>query len=235
MRIKDIFFFDKVISTQILAREFISYKRDLMIVANEQEGGYGRYQRPWYSPVGGLYFSLLLNLEDREIFSLFDILFHILRSIVLACEETFSLKRKLQIKWPNDIYYEDRKLSGILAEKYNLSLICGCGMNLNNDKFPKELSNAISLKEILKREISSFEKFIFMENILKRLNYEKVNKRELLNFLKERNYLKDKKIKVLLPSKEEIIGVCEDIDDDYSLILEKGIKILSGEVEKIFL
>ncbi|MEO0096926.1 MAG: biotin--[acetyl-CoA-carboxylase] ligase [candidate division WOR-3 bacterium] len=235
MKIKDIFFFDKVFSTQILAKEFIPYKRNLMIVANEQEGGYGRYQRHWYSPIGGLYFSLLLNLEDKELFSLFDILFHILKSIILACEETFDLNEKLQIKWPNDIYYEDRKLSGILQEKYNLSLILGCGINLNNDKFPKEIKNAISLKEILKREISSNEKILFIENILQKINYEKIVKEELLNFLKERNYLKDKKVKIQLSQKKEIVSVCLDIDKDYSLVLEKGVKIFSGEVEKVYL
>lgn len=235
MRIKDIFYFDKVTSTQILAKEFINHKRNLLIVANEQIGGYGRYQRAWYSPIGGLYFSLLINLEDKEIFSLFDIVFFIIKNIVISLEDLFGLEKRFQIKWPNDIYYQDRKLAGILAEKYNLSLILGCGINLNNDKFPKEIINAISLKEILKREISSYEKSLIIENILKRINYERIDKEKLINFLKERNYLKNKRVKILLPQKREVVGVCLDIDNDYSLILEKGIKVFSGEVEKVYL
>lgn len=235
MKVKDIFYLDKISSTQILAKEFVNYKRNLLIIANEQIGGYGRYQRSWYSPVGGLYFSFLLNLSEKEILSIFDIIFFIIKSIVISCEEIFGLKGKLQIKWPNDIYYQDRKLSGILAEKYNLSLIFGCGINLNNDKFPKEITNAISLKEILKREISSYEKFLVIESILQKINFQKIVKEELLNFLKERNYLKDKKVKILLSQKKEVVGICLDIDEDYSLVLEKGIKIFSGEVAKVYL
>lgn len=235
MKIENIFFLDKVKSTQILAKEFISYKKNLVIVANEQERGYGRYQRFWYSPIGGLYFSFLLNLEDKEIFSPFDIVFYIVKSVIIACEEIFNLKKELKIKWPNDIYYQDKKLCGILAEKYNSCLICGCGINLNNDKFPLEVTNAISLKEILKREINSYEKFLLLENILQKINCQEIKKGDLLNFLKERNYLKNKRVKILLSHKKEIIGICVDIDDDYSLLLEKGIKIFSGEVEKIYL
>ncbi len=235
MKVKDVFYLDKITSTQILAKEFINYKRNLLIIANEQTGGYGRYQRNWYSPVGGLYFSFLLNLTEKEILSIFDIIFFIIKNIVISCEEIFGLKRKLQIKWPNDIYYRDRKLSGILAEKYNLSLIFGCGINLNNDKFPKEITNAISLKEILKREISSYEKFLLTEIILEKINSEKIVKEELLNFLKERNYLKNKRVKILLSPQKEIVGTCLDIDEDYSLVLKEGIKIFSGEVEKVYL
>ncbi|MCS7250083.1 MAG: biotin--[acetyl-CoA-carboxylase] ligase [candidate division WOR-3 bacterium] len=235
MRIKNILFFDKVESTQLLAKEFIFCKKDLLIVANEQEKGYGRYQRFWYSPIGGLYFSFLLNLEKEEIISPFDIIFHIVKSVTISCEEVFILKEKLQIKWPNDIYYQDRKLCGILAEKFNSSLICGCGINLNNNEFPQEINNAISLKEILKREINSYEKFLLLENILQKINYQEIRKEDLLIFLKERNYLKNKKVKILLSYKKEITGICVDIDEDYSLLLEKGIKIFSGEVEKVYL
>uniref|UniRef100_A0A7V6CMQ9 Biotin--[acetyl-CoA-carboxylase] ligase n=1 Tax=candidate division WOR-3 bacterium TaxID=2052148 RepID=A0A7V6CMQ9_UNCW3 len=227
--VKSIFFFDKVNSTQILAKKFIPFKSNLVIVAKSQEKGYGRFQRAWYSPEGGLYFSYLLNFQEN----IFDIIFHIVKSIILEIEELFDLKEKLQIKWPNDIYYQDKKLCGILAEKEDNFLIVGCGINVNEDSFPSFLKSAISLKMILKRTITTNEKYLLLENILYKSLFKKIEKEELVNFLKARNYLKNKKIKITLKGKE-IIDVCVDIAEDYSLILSSGKKISSGEVVKVF-
>uniref|UniRef100_A0A7V3ZUM3 Biotin--[acetyl-CoA-carboxylase] ligase n=1 Tax=candidate division WOR-3 bacterium TaxID=2052148 RepID=A0A7V3ZUM3_UNCW3 len=233
--VKSIFFLNKVDSTQILAKSFIPFKKDLIIVAKSQEKGYGRFQRNWYSPEGGLYFSFLLNLEENFLYNstIFDIVFHIVKSVVLSCEELFNLKEKLQIKWPNDIYYQDKKLCGILAEKENNFLIVGCGINVNEDCFPSFLEKAISLKMILRRTITTYERYLLLENIFYKSFFKKIEKEELVNFLKARNYLKNKKIRVALPNKE-IIDICLDIADDYSLILSSGKKITTGEVVKVF-
>ena len=57
------------------------------------------------------------------------------------------------IKWPNDIYWNDRKAAGILIESIVLGknwhwAVVGIGMNLNQESFPSDIPNAISLKQI---------------------------------------------------------------------------------------
>jgi BirA family biotin operon repressor/biotin-[acetyl-CoA-carboxylase] ligase len=57
------------------------------------------------------------------------------------------------VKWPNDIYWNDRKAAGILIESVIQGknwpfAVIGIGMNLNQDSFPREITNAISLKQI---------------------------------------------------------------------------------------
>ena len=66
---------------------------------------------------------------------------------------------KLSIKWPNDIYYGDRKLAGILIENRVSGgewrdCIVGIGLNVNQEKFVSEAPNPISLRQITQTEIS---------------------------------------------------------------------------------
>jgi BirA family biotin operon repressor/biotin-[acetyl-CoA-carboxylase] ligase len=70
---------------------------------------------------------------------------------------TTLLGEKVRIKWPNDIYYEDKKLGGILIE--NLiqgdrikNSVIGIGLNINQEFFPDAAANAISVKQILQKD-----------------------------------------------------------------------------------
>jgi BirA family biotin operon repressor/biotin-[acetyl-CoA-carboxylase] ligase len=67
------------------------------------------------------------------------------------------LGNDLKIKWPNDIYYGDKKLGGILIENLIQGTqlkhaIIGIGLNINQDSFPADAGNAISLKQILHKD-----------------------------------------------------------------------------------
>ena len=68
---------------------------------------------------------------------------------------------KLSIKWPNDIYVEDRKICGILIEhgisgEMLSSSVCGIGLNINQKEFPKDLPNPTSLIKELKEGTPDF-------------------------------------------------------------------------------
>ena len=76
------------------------------------------------------------------------------------------LGEKLKIKWPNDIYYGDKKLGGILIENalqgsQIKNSVVGIGLNINQEVFPLELPGAVSLKQILHRDYDL--KFILSE------------------------------------------------------------------------
>ena len=174
---------------QVIGREIIYYprldssnealKRNLqnqaieegtVYVAGKQEQGKGRRGRRWESPTGGLWFSFLLcpNLAMSQ-------------TALLSLTFAVALARSLEnlgpvyIKWPNDIYYRDKKIAGILLEmsgEIDLAdyLIVGIGLNLNTQKrdFPGAVAlDATSLLEEGGEVIAANDMLIA---VLKKLN-----------------------------------------------------------------
>jgi BirA family transcriptional regulator, biotin operon repressor / biotin---[acetyl-CoA-carboxylase] ligase len=122
----------------------------LAIVADEQTAGRGRLQRAWSSPKGaGLYFSILLRpriAADRWPLITF--------AAALAVSDALLESARVQtdIKWPNDLLANERKICGILAEAIETptgrAVVVGIGINLTNDAFPQGLSGvATSVKQ----------------------------------------------------------------------------------------
>jgi BirA family biotin operon repressor/biotin-[acetyl-CoA-carboxylase] ligase len=160
--------FEKLESTQKKAKEIVKEAEPWTVVlAKEQKGGYGRKGNFWYSPRGGLYFSVILpetKIEDLQILT-------ILAAFCVAkiLKEDFNLEPF--IKLPNDVYVNGKKICGILTEniifgKEVKNSIIGIGLNTNIEKFPKDLENvATSIKIELKKEVDNKElmKKIFEE------------------------------------------------------------------------
>lgn len=116
----------------------------LCVIAREQTKGRGRAGRTWISPPdAGLYFSLILrpktlNASAWPLITLMAAL--AVRDALLDVCQVES-----DIKWPNDILVNDRKLSGILAETIETvsgrAVILGIGINLDDRAFPPELND----------------------------------------------------------------------------------------------
>ncbi len=115
-----------------------------LFCASEQTRGRGRRGNNFFSPAKtGIYFSLMFKptMQKTTIFTV--------ASAVAVCEvlrETFQ--KPTSIKWVNDIFLENRKVSGILTEGIfdleNNSLsavIVGIGINLSTENFPEEIQN----------------------------------------------------------------------------------------------
>jgi BirA family biotin operon repressor/biotin-[acetyl-CoA-carboxylase] ligase len=118
-----------------------------VVTAAEQTAGRGRQGRSWVAPAGGalLYSAVIRPLERRH--GLLP-----LAAAVAACEAAEALEDGLEcaIKWPNDVWLEERKLAGTLIEARPQDgwAVIGVGLNLNitRDEFPAELRDtAISL------------------------------------------------------------------------------------------
>lgn len=116
----------------------------LCVVAREQTRGRGRAGRVWLSPAGaGLYFSIVLRPErlSQRSWPLITLMaaLAVRDALLEACE------LETDIKWPNDIMAEERKLSGILAEivetETGRAVIVGIGINLDDRAFPPELKD----------------------------------------------------------------------------------------------
>ena len=153
--------------------------------ADIQTAGKGRLSRQWDSAKGGLWFSVLFKSPTLSPF-------HLQKVCSLATLKTLNNqlelggKRNLPnqkspppkpflLKWPNDIYYNSRKISGCLQKNIlsstGINCIIGIGININNP-LPDELSQkAINLKTILSKEIDVEQLYYhILENIEQRLS-----------------------------------------------------------------
>jgi BirA family biotin operon repressor/biotin-[acetyl-CoA-carboxylase] ligase len=84
-----------------------------VVHADQQTGGRGRNGRQFCSPPGGLYFSVILRPE----LELVDFPLLTLAAGVGLCRGISKTTGvQLQLKWPNDLYFADKKLGGILTE-----------------------------------------------------------------------------------------------------------------------
>ena len=120
----------------------------LCIVAREQTKGRGRLDRSWQSPPdAGLYMSLILRpkfaMTAWPLLTLMAAL-AVCDSLMKACE------LRADIKWPNDLYVNDRKLCGILAETVETALgpaaVVGIGINLSSEIVPLVQVEATSVE-----------------------------------------------------------------------------------------
>ncbi|HBQ26962.1 MAG TPA: biotin--[acetyl-CoA-carboxylase] ligase [Syntrophomonas sp.] len=159
-----IYYYPRLDSTnEALKRSIKDYPLEgTVYVAGKQEGGKGRRGKKWESPPGGLWFSFLLRptlpLPQTALLSL-------VFAVSLAKSLDVFLRPLCQIKWPNDIYCQGKKIAGILLEMSGEIdnadyLIAGIGINVNvrtNDLPAAIDANSTSLLEVSGREIDANE------------------------------------------------------------------------------
>lgn len=114
-----------------------------LVIAGEQTAGRGRHGRSWASPKGGLYFSFLLRPDEAMLRRLPPTLVGGL-AVCQALDVFTPEGTKAQLKWPNDVLLDGRKVAGILGEMTRgddgYRLVLGLGVNLGQVEFPDELS-----------------------------------------------------------------------------------------------
>ncbi len=135
-----------------------------IVMAEYQTHGRGQAGNTWFSDKGcNLLFSFILYPKliaaNKQ--------FIISRIVSLAIKKVLDRYiDNISIKWPNDIYWKDKKIAGMLIEnslmgqKINSSII-GIGLNVNQDGFPKDLPNPVSMKMITRNEYSRDELLSF--------------------------------------------------------------------------
>lgn len=163
-----------------------------VIMAENQTNGKGQRGNIWQSePFSNLTFSLLLTT-----ISLSDLIAinHIAALSIVSVLERKSLNGK--IKWPNDIYVNDRKIAGILIENihdssHSIHSIIGIGINVNQTSFGElnatslknEAKQSFALKEILLEFIQSFNEI--------RDQFQHTSKHKLLEFYNNKLWQKE--------------------------------------------
>ncbi|HIP17508.1 MAG TPA: biotin--[acetyl-CoA-carboxylase] ligase [Methanothermococcus okinawensis] len=203
-------------------------KKNLIVISDVQSSGVGRLERKWHSQYGGLYFSILLGLNEVKnknknenmgklnfigSISLYESLFDYINNASKSVED-YNIKT-FGIKYPNDLIINingnNKKISGILSE-VNMDygfLILGIGININNN-ISRDLKDiAISLKELTGREHNRFE--VFNKFIDRFKNNYHLSDSEILNKYEKYSKTLGNYVKIITP-KEVIIGTVFKID-----------------------
>ena len=149
---------DNVNSTNSFLSENLndsSFFEGVVVVANTQTQGRGQGENLWHSNSGdNLLFSVLLQPKCDLIYQ-----FYLNQFIAVSiCQTLMQFGLDCQIKWPNDILVNKKKIAGILIEnkiqgRMLHSSIVGVGLNVNQSDFPDQLINPTSMKLLLKDSI----------------------------------------------------------------------------------
>ena len=130
-----------------------------VIMADDQYAGRGQQNNKWKAEPGkNLTFSVLLKPTFLPLSKQF--LLNMVVSIAINNALSTFLDQGLSIKWPNDIYFLDQKIGGVLIENTIIgneikTAIIGIGINVNQQNFPAELTvKAISLFQILQKNVN---------------------------------------------------------------------------------
>ena len=162
----------RVQSTNNVALKLIKNKKlkPTLITALTQTNGRGTMGKKWISQNGNLFISIFFEINQRRInFKQYALLnAYLFQNII----KEFT-KKKIDIKWPNDLIVKKEKICGILQEIVNVNsktfLIVGAGINTNSSPIIKNykatsLSSMLNKKihnyKILKKIIKDYEKFI---------------------------------------------------------------------------
>ena len=202
------------------------------VSADYQSQGKGREDRVWQSKSGeNLMFSFLIKNEELMKYSS---VLSILTAVEVAKEiEKYGIN-KANIKWPNDVLIDDKKVCGILLEgQIPDYLVVGVGLNVNQKEFPDGLRRpATSLSLEIKRNLNIDElKSRLFNSIVN--NFINIKLDQYLVYFRDHNYLQNKRVRVLI-NNEPFIGEVVGIDDNFCLqILSRDmlLHIDSGEIE----
>ena len=122
------------------------------VIAKLQTEGRGQRGNSWESEDGkNLMFSMVLYPTALEAKKQFYLSMLVAVSIIDALGKYTD---GFSIKWPNDIYWRDKKIAGVLIEnelqgKYIMRSIIGVGLNVNQEVFVSDAPNPVSLKQII--------------------------------------------------------------------------------------
>lgn len=242
----DIRHFDEVGSTNDVAKQLVESSQPLalptLVIADVQTQGRGRSGKTWWSEPGSLAFSLVFaNAQFKQ---------PGLIAVAAALGIASAIRRhaqelKVQIKWPNDVYVEARKVAGVLIETVSnqlngSTLVLGIGVNLNCDlnEAPAELvSSAGSVLSLLGAPTDPNE---FLCSLITSVAHyldeiRSDSTRCLREYAKASLFEADSPMLITLPNGQTLNGAYAGIGDNGQLLLnvrEELIEVNSATVDQ---
>lgn len=209
-------------STNNYARQLLSDGKPVegtLISAENQLNGRGQAGNTWTAEAGkNLTLSVILYPNFLEADKQFFLNMAICLAVKDFCEEV--LQEDIKIKWPNDIYFEDEKLGGILIEntvsgsKLSTSVV-GIGLNVMQTKFPESVPNACSFVKIkpeqysidsLQESLCSYLEKYYLQ--LRQLHFNFLDKAYMVSLYRYQQTQEFRRGKQTF--KGEIVGVAKD-------------------------
>jgi BirA family biotin operon repressor/biotin-[acetyl-CoA-carboxylase] ligase len=209
---------DEVGSTNDYALSLVAKHSTAIVVSRRQTKGRGRFKRKWFSDDASLTASLLL-FTDAPDFPHPSFLTHLAGlALSRAIGEVAGLAT--QIRWPNDIIHKDKKLAGILCDGRRHAVAVGVGLNVNQESFPEELPDALSLRLATGR---AWDKLVLLESFLRGLfaSIELAGKGEsarVLADIKNRSAIMHRRVEVQTLLRKHV-GTVIDLDDEGRVVL----------------
>ena len=225
-------YFERVSSTMDVIHQLASEgaTEGTAVIAGEQLEGRGSRGRTWHSPIGGLWLSVVFRppaVEGIEVISL---------RVGLAVAEALQARvpKPLQLKWPNDLMLDDRKVGGVLCEARWQGdalgwVAVGIGMNVRN-RIPDELAAGaaslsdstpgITVEEITEPVLAALRE---LDLAMGRLSLAELNR------FARRDWLRGRMIR------EPVVGRVTGVGDDGALLVRTSsgseVSLRSGTVE----
>jgi len=217
-----IHYFPAIGSTMDAARELAKKGagEGTVVIAEAQTRGRGRLSREWLSPEGGIYFTLVLR---PRISPAYAPRINLMASVAVATTIRKLFGLKAELKWPNDVLIEGRKVCGILAEmdaEMDVVNFVNVGIGINaNTSIPQFEKTVTSLKDALGREISRKE---FLSVLLMEIERQQplLMKADLLEEWKKLSVTLNKHVRIVAAD-EMIVGRAIDIDTTGALIVKE--------------
>ncbi|WP_456424031.1 biotin--[acetyl-CoA-carboxylase] ligase [Thermococcus sp.] len=209
-------------STNDYAREIADdVPEGTVVVAKRQRSGRGRNGRVWASPEGGLWMTVVLKPRASPE--------HVPKLVFVGALAVVDALAKHgipgEIKWPNDVLVDGKKIAGILSEcKLNHFALLGIGLNVNN-KIPGELREmAVSMKDLLGFELDLEG---VLHNVLRALSYwyslfKSGRHHEIIEAVRRRSAIIGRRVVVIENGEVLLEGTALDIDESGALLVETG-------------
>lgn len=225
---------DTVDSTNNYARDLFEKDPDsvrpVLISANEQTSGRGRYGRSFASPAdSGIYmtYSFCPSFPEDEIRFVTPVTACIVHRVLVSSVPN-DIADEIGIKWVNDIYRGDLKISGILTEcitddasHYAERIMIGIGINCYPGNFTEELSGIAGCLVDNESSIDKDELLISIANeICSVMSVETIRPLDFLEYYREHSILTDKEITVSEVGMPPYTGTAKGISNDYELIVK---------------
>ena len=169
---KNIIYFKEIDSTQKYSKEMVNnnLKNGTIVITDNQTKGIGTNGRNWYSNIGKNITMTITVYPNVDVSKLNNLTIDVAKAMQKTIQDLYNIN--LNIKKPNDLIINNKKISGFLVEtglikqKVNYILI-GVGFNVNEVEFNVEIKDiATSLKEEFKRDFSREDIIVnFIENL----------------------------------------------------------------------
>lgn len=223
-------------TNQYLLDNIDRYQSGAVCLAEYQSQGRGRRGRQWASPFGSnLYFSMYWQLESG-VAAAMGLSLAIGVAIVDALEALGA--KELKLKWPNDLYFRDKKLAGILVEMSAQTggvahLVIGMGLNINMKVDDSTIEQPwANLSQVFDGDMPSRNQLVVAliqawKKVLEQ--YEVQGMKAFVQRWNDVDNFKDKPIKLLMGNKE-VYGIGKGINDQGGILLEtaQGVETYVG-------